>query len=134
MATGPLAVELETKGAKSASDLTIRESCQASHLGHGDRHAEFLVGFLLVAEYAWKRIAMCYARLHNLAGKSLGDFDSLGDTAPFSDQPGNVRACSQIAPAAETFHANPDCDLLDFRELLVCFHVIPFRGHYTKAW
>ena len=51
--------------------------------GHRNRHKEF-AGFLAgLREHSGERTAMLAAGFDNLAGQALGNFDCLGNAAPF---------------------------------------------------
>ena len=48
------------------------------------------------AEGGGKRVSVLTAGFNNLSGKTLSDFDGLGDAAAFRYQSGNVRAGAQV--------------------------------------
>ena len=50
----------------------------------------------------WReRVAVLDARLGDLSGKSLGNFSSLGDAAPFCNQAGHIGACGEKTTSAQ---------------------------------
>src|ERR1700687_3905028 len=66
--------------------------------GHHDRNAEFAGGHLSLAECGGERVSVLTAGFNNLSGKTLSDFDGLGEAAALGYQSRNVWARAQVAP------------------------------------
>ena len=78
---------------------------------------------------------MLQAGFHNFSGKSLGNFDGLGNAATFGDETGNIRACSQETAVFETLDAHSNGNFFHVREVLLPFHGQPFlRDIITASW
>jgi hypothetical protein len=64
--------------------------------GHHDRDAEFAGGNMSIAEGGGERVPVPTTRFNNFSGKTLSDFDGLGEAAAFRYQSRNVRAGAQV--------------------------------------
>jgi hypothetical protein len=68
---------------------------------------------------------MLQARFHNFSGKSLGDFDGLGNAPALGDQTWNIRACSQKTTAFEALDAHSNGNFFHVREVFLPLHGWP---------
>jgi hypothetical protein len=88
----------------------------------------------LVSKYRREWVAVLKTRLHDLASKPLGDFDSLDNAAAFGYQPRNVRACTQIPSIPQPLYTDTDSRFLNLHDMLSPSHLwVTFStAHYTR--
>ena len=65
---------------------------------------------------------MLTAGFDNLAGQVLGNFDCLGDAAPFRYQPRHIGTRAEIASFFERLYPNANRNFFNFRDMLLPLH------------
>jgi len=89
--------------------------------GHHDWNSKFARGNMFVAECRREWVAVFTAGLNNFAGKTLCDFNGLGEAPSFRYQSRYVRARAQVAPAFYGLHSDANGHFFYIRQMHLSF-------------
>jgi hypothetical protein len=79
-------------------------------------------GNISVAKYSRERVSVLAAGFHNFSGKTLSDFNGLGNTAPFRYQSRNVRTGPQVPSPFHGLYSDADGYFFNIRQMHLSFH------------